>query len=108
MKFLRTNRRLGRPCRIDYMNIRCAQTRRNRRLLEALQKVVIKLLIGVRLTLQEIVLDQKLVQCPTSTFSLATAAARRLSRPKAAIYSFLILSTIRFRSLSISDWISST
>ena len=63
-KLLRTNRRPGRFCRVNHMDIRCAQTRRNRRILEPLQQVVIKLLIGFRLTLQEIVLDQELVEDP--------------------------------------------
>ena len=61
-KLLRADRQLGRFCRINHVDIRGAQTRRDRGILELLQQVVIKLLIGIRLPLQETVLDQKLVQ----------------------------------------------
>ena len=85
-KLLRADRQPGRFCRVNYVDIRCAQTRRNCRVLESLQQVVIKLLIGVRLALQEIVFDQKLVErARLRPFLWRRQPARSLSRPKAAM-----------------------
>ena len=49
--------RRGRLGRINHVDVGGAQTCRNRRILKPLQEIVIKLLISVRLALQQTVLN---------------------------------------------------
>src|SRR5207253_2362704 len=62
-KFFWSNGHFGRPSGVNQMNVGCAKTGRNGCILEPLKQAVIELLIRIKLTLQEVVLDQELAQC---------------------------------------------
>ena len=56
-----THRVQGRNRGVDDMHVGRAQARRDRCILEALKQAVVELLVGFKLVLQDVVLDQQLV-----------------------------------------------